>query len=383
MIATEPPLGNRIDDALTSRNNSLNFLRLVLAVAVLASHAVPLGGFGANKINGRSTLGSFAVFGFFGISGYLVAQSASRNSTGRYLWQRFLRIFPGYWVCLLVMVVVFGTIGWFQLGHNVPLSTFWGNQGLPYIAHNFLVRMTHPFILGTKTYQGLPLQEGSGWTLYYEFLCYLILAGLAVTRLFKRRWFVVSLTGAVWITEIVVVVTQHPSQSFDAMVMLTLVPIFLTGTVLYLFRDEVWDSGWIALGCSAVVVASAWLPIGQTSYNYLTNFISAGSSVDMLAPFIVYPMLWLGTHLPLQKVGSSNDYSYGIYIYAYPVQRLLGMWNVQRLGFIVFLVACIVCTLPFAIASWWLVEKPALRLKRISPSSVSNRIFGPKSADAS
>ena len=70
---------------------------------------------------------------------------------------------------------------------------------MPYIGQNFFVRMTHPFIFGTKTYQGLPLQEGSAWTLFYEFLCYLILAGLSITRLFRRRFLVLGLTGAVWL----------------------------------------------------------------------------------------------------------------------------------------------------------------------------------------
>ena len=53
-----------------------------------------------------------AVVGFFGISGYLITGSAERSRPLRYLWQRFLRIFPAFWVCLVVTAFVIGAIAW-------------------------------------------------------------------------------------------------------------------------------------------------------------------------------------------------------------------------------------------------------------------------------
>ena len=102
--------------ALDPKRNSLNFLRLVLAFSVVYAHASELGWFGLHDVVVNDTgLGTIAVYGFFGISGYLIAGSASRNSVGRYLWQRFLRIFPAFWVCLVVTAFVFGAI---CVGHH-------------------------------------------------------------------------------------------------------------------------------------------------------------------------------------------------------------------------------------------------------------------------
>lgn len=86
---------------------------------------------------------------------------------------------------------------------------------------------------------------------------------------------------------------------------------------------------------------------------------------DLLVPFPAYPPLLLGIHLPFQKMGARNDYSYGVDIYAYPVQQLLATWNVQRWSYSAFLFFSAPGVAPFAIASWWLVEKRALRLKRV------------------
>jgi peptidoglycan/LPS O-acetylase OafA/YrhL len=101
----------------------------------------------------------------------------------------------------------------------------------------------------------------------------------------------------------------------------------------------------------------------------------------LLTPLIAYPLLWLGIHLPFQKVGSRNDYSYGAYIYAFPVTVLLAIWNVQRWGYPVFILLCIAGTVPFAVASWWLIEKRALSLKRLEWRRVWTVLLGePRSA---
>ena len=114
-VPQRPPGGvSTIEQSFSAKRNSLNFLRLILALAVVFSHSITLGLFGSEWILGRTTLGTVAVYGFFGISGYLIAGSAGRNNTGRYLWQRFLRIFPAFWVCLIVTAFLFGTIAWFH-----------------------------------------------------------------------------------------------------------------------------------------------------------------------------------------------------------------------------------------------------------------------------
>ena len=249
------------DGAFASRRNSLNFLRLVFALMVIASHAVPLGYFGTEALHDRTTLGTVGVLGFFAISGYLVAQSADRNRPGRYLWRRFLRIFPGFWVCLIVTAVLFGTIGWLQVHHPACGVTCYLTNNTPhYVVDNFWLKMNRPYIPGTATYQGLPLINAPLWTLFYEFLCYLLLAALSMTRLLRQRHVVLALTIATLFGEGYVVLGQHQwALSFDLDAMTTLVPVFLTGTLVYLYREVLPDSGWVALTLVIVFGVSPWL----------------------------------------------------------------------------------------------------------------------------
>jgi peptidoglycan/LPS O-acetylase OafA/YrhL len=137
------------DRAFDPRRNSLNFIRLVLAVAVLLDHSGPLGGFanGANHFFQVAFRAVNPVYGFFGISGYLIAASAGRNRTGRFLWQRFLRIFPAFWVCLIVTSFGFGLVGWYY--SNSLAVTHCGlycyamepNGPLGFIFHNSWLRI--------------------------------------------------------------------------------------------------------------------------------------------------------------------------------------------------------------------------------------------------
>ena len=88
---TRPAIGQALDP----KRNSLNFLRLVLAFSVVYAHACDIAWFGLHNVSINDTsLGAIAVYGFFGISGYLIAGSLSRNSVPRYSGSGFSESFP-------------------------------------------------------------------------------------------------------------------------------------------------------------------------------------------------------------------------------------------------------------------------------------------------
>lgn len=369
---TTQPRHKTFADAFSVRRNSLNFIRLVLALLVIVSHAITLGGFGSEDILNKTTLGTLAVYGFFGISGYLIAGSATRNRVGRYLWQRFLRIVPAFWACLIVTAAVFGPIAWFhsshRLGSHCGLSCYASAQDGPfsYLIHNGWLRVSQPQISGTPA--GLPtplIWNGSLWTLFYESLCYLLLGLLALMGLLRRRVLVLVLAAVAWLAELLITsvpgLNSHFSvfDNWDVMNVLTFVPLFLTGALLYLYRDSVPDSGMLAASCTALFAVSLALPIGAAIPAYTLT------STAVFGIALVYPVLWLGAHLPFTTIGARNDYSYGIYVYAFPVQQLLATWNVQRWGYFAYMFFGIIGTAPLAIASWWLVERHALKLKQL------------------
>ena len=92
-----------------------------------------------------------------------------------------------------------------------------------------------------------------------------------------------------------------------------------------------------------------------------------------MAPALVYAVLWLGIHIPFHHLGSANDGSYSIYIYAYPVQVLLAIWRVTRSGHLANAALRVLAAIPLAMASWWLIERPVLRSRKWGPLSAANR----------
>jgi peptidoglycan/LPS O-acetylase OafA/YrhL len=355
------------------RRNSLNFLRLVLALTVVCSHALTLGGTGRHaSITAEDVLnttpGTVAVYGFFGISGFLIARSATRNHLGRFLWQRFLRIFPGYWVCLIVTAFVIGVIAWYHPGQayrpRCGLSCYLDSSTGPfqYLYHNALLRVNQASIAHTPRKVALVHNWNvSLWTLEYEFACYLIVGIFAVVGLLRRRALLLVLTGALWLCAAYVTFTKYDVTSLDATKLLGLLPLFLTGSLVYLYWDKIPDSGYIAAISAAVFVGSLWLPFGGP---LAFDFYPRLNAPTLFSFALVYPLLWLGIHLPFHRIGAHNDYSYGVYVYASPVQQLLAIWGVQHWGMPAYTVLGIVGTVPLAVASWWLVEKRALRLKK-------------------
>ena len=276
------------------------------------SHSLTVGLFGSEDILGKTTLGTMAVYGFFGISGFLIAGSATHNHVGRYLWQRFLRIFPAFWVCLIVIGFLFGATVWYHanpaLAHRCGYSCYVREPGGPvgYVLHGLWLRIHQGTIAHTLPLGYFrPVWNGSLWTLYFEFLCYLMLAALSLIGLLRHRVVVALLAGAVWLTEITITAVPSlnrqftPAHNWDLMNMLTFVPIFLGGSLLFLSRQD-----------PRLVVAGIGLlhpgppRVGASVGNSTPEFTP--TSMNLMAVFLAYPLLWLGIHLPFTWSGHAT-----------------------------------------------------------------------------
>ncbi|MEN0084829.1 MAG: acyltransferase [Leifsonia sp.] len=348
------------------RRNSIGFLRLLFAAAVIVAHAVPLGGFGHELGRPSNNIGFLAVEGFFAISGFLITRSAERLSTGRYLWHRLLRIMPAYWVCLAVIVLVLAPIVWRQ-SHG--LTEYPGAQPSPwgFVLNNFLLANNQQAIGDTLASNPYPtLWDGPIYTLPYEFACYLILMALAAMRVLNRRVVAVLLVAA-WLWQQVVLSSvlgvSDPRQA-------TLTVCFLLGSLIYLWRDVLLSrrlSWWLFGICLIVAVVTyvtiGFRPIGVLAFAYVT--------------------IWAGARLPFPftRVGVKRDFSYGLYIYGWPVLQLASFFGLTALGFPLYVAIVLVVSTGFAAASWYVVESRALRLKNISvPAWLGGRRAGEESA---
>ncbi len=329
------------------KRNSLNVLRLVFASAVIVSHAWVLGGFGEEPLFGGLSLGGWAVAGFFVVSGYLIAGSRHRSSLPQFLYRRALRLFPGLWVCLIVIVFVFVPIaalhdgGAFPPGAGAVASFVVGNATL--LGRDFGIDGT----LASVPHPGS--WNGSLWTLSYEVACYLIL-GLALSIAAIRRSpasmlgiflaFTVASAADAWLLDL-------PQD--DLRLLVHLGAFFFAGSALLAYADRIPLRTDLAVTSVIVIVVA-----------------SLFTDVSAIAPLpTAYTCLWLGIRLPLQRVASVNDISYGVYIYAFPTQQLLVLFGVERLGLVAYIVVATAVTYPLAALSWFLVEKRALRHKTV------------------
>lgn len=333
-----------IDERL-GRENALNVIRLTLAILVIVSHSFPIGGFGADPVVGDLGLGSVAVGGFFAVSGYLITQSRYRSSLASYAWKRVLRIFPGYWICLIFTGFVAAAIA------GVARGGWEVKDAAVFLAVNAPMLGPSQTQLG-ETLAGLPYPagwNGSLWTLRYELVCYALIGLALVFAFVRRRRYLIPLSFlAVTSLSLMLHNWGVDGSVGDAAL---LAPFFLAGATLYVLADRVPCSRGLAVAALALLVAT----------------LATGTGHSLAAMPLAYLLMWLGIETPkaVANLGRHNDFSYGMYLYAFPVQQLLVVAGAHNLGPPIFILLSIVSTAPLAIASWYLIEKPAQGWKNL------------------
>jgi peptidoglycan/LPS O-acetylase OafA/YrhL len=344
-----------VADLIGPGGNAIGLLRFSLAVLVVVHHTRVLGGFGSDPVlrfaRGQADLGVFAVAGFFTISGFLVTRSAERSSTARYLWHRALRVFPAFWVCLLVIALVFGPFFWLHL-HGTLAGYAETTDGSPlgYVANNVLLlinqtRIDH--LLATNPYPSAV--NGSLWTLAYEFSWYLVVALIAALGLLRRR---ILILGLIAFLVVVYLLAADPLQTIPILgyaLSSRFGLAFSLGMAAYLWRERIPLDD--RLAAIAAVVFVVTLRFGF--------FSTAGMAA------LAYGMLWAAWRLPFRRFGTRIDLSYGVYIYAFPIQQTIALLGGHRLGAPLFLAASLSGILPLAFLSQIVVERPALRFKDV------------------
>ncbi|KFF58849.1 hypothetical protein JF66_15460 [Cryobacterium sp. MLB-32] len=337
-------LGTRFDP----RHNSLNALRLVLAACVIISHSWVVAGFGYPPALAGTDLGMFAVAGFFAISGYLIAGSRlATPSLPRFLFKRALRIYPAFLVVLVVTAVVFAPVSALLGGGAVTWSS-----AASYVFGNASLHITQWGIDGTLQTSGTPNWNAPLWSLVFEALCYLGVGVLA--SVLPRRAFGPASVALFAALTVATLLTRSPATPTFGMNLLAMGSFFAAGVVLFIARQRMPLSAPLALVAVSIVV-----------------LVTALGLFKPLAAFpLAYLMLYLGVMLPLRRVGARNDVSYGLYVYGFPVQQLLfltlsALFGAAAVPVTVFAVLSLAAALPFATASWFLVERPALSLKSL------------------
>lgn len=351
-------------EMILERENSLNFVRLILASGVIISHtpyivlgreAVPADPF----LQHLYVFGDYAVNGFFCISGFLIAHSATRSGLGSYLVKRIARIFPAWWVSVLFVIFAGGAIAE-RTGH-LPAGWTWSGA-LHYWQQNYdLVDSTFSLMGGPVNVPYEKVWNGSQWSLEFEWFAYLFLIPLMYTPLFRKYLKITSLTVYLAITIFYLVGLNYPEFIYDSFgwsmrwfyVNSLMYSLFFAGTVLYAYSDRIRCIPLVGYGSVALGLVITWAAYWKIGIQDWTHLL------------VAYGVLCIGASTLMNvPIGRKNDISYGIYIYAWPVQQILVMLGSVSLGWALNIALDFVITVALAWVSWKCIEKPALNYVR-------------------
>ena len=368
-----------------TRRNNFDFLRFFLASLVIFSHSYvllsPNGNAsepGARLTSMKMDFGSLAVACFFAISGFLITQSWHKTPRVKeYLMKRVLRIYPGWIAALLFGVFIAAPLLRPHHGLELGIGTL-----------NYLSQLVF-FHIGIapngwdKSLPHVSCINSSTWTLPFEVLCYLLVILLGRLNLFHKRVLILLPTLALLIYCALPAHTHFSSfgplgPSINWMQLpyfgnLRTLPIltvyFLSGALFYLYRDRIPQSPFLLAGSLLLMGLSMFdLPLASVFFVVLPTF---GFYILFYLAFLP-----LGS---LHAFARHGDLSYGIYLYAFPLQRLLiaEQFRGYHLTPLVLFLAAWVLACGAAALSWRLVERPFLKLKPRSSSPPAESVGVP------
>lgn len=350
--------GVLLADRLGSRDNNFDLLRLLAAWAVLVSHSYALVGRDQPLHQFGTSLGNVGVLVFFAVSGLLIRRSWEYDPSPRDFWaKRALRLVPALVVTALLTAFVLGPIV-----TSASMATYvasWETWAYP-LRLTLMVPFGAelPGVFDDNVYAGAV--NGSLWSLPVEVFAYAMLAGLGTVGLLSRRWVVTalavaSLGWAAW---------WEPTMP-EAVGSGYVLAAFAVGAAAYTWRERILLAWPVAVALAALCTLTGW---GPAPLRVVTWTVAA-----------VYLAYWFAYAVP--RVGRFmtrfGDASYGLYIWAFPVQQTV----VQVVGndanpWLVIGIATPVVWL-LAVASWRLVERPALRHK---PRPTAGGTVGPEAS---
>ncbi len=349
-------------ESTSPKMNNFNIIRFFAAFMVIYGHMSSIMGVAAFPLlNQRvSTIG---VKIFFIISGYLITKSyLSDTHFGRYMIRRSFRIFPALIVLVLLTVFVLGPVT-----TSLPLGEYFASGATWRYLKNLILSPVYA-LPGVFTDCAYPnAVNGSLWTLPIEFSMYLILPLLVI--LFKKlgsiKWgmavcAVVALVFSLLYNTVFASwrLVLYGTNLPDA---LPLLPYFFVGS-FFSFPET---KKYLNFQLSVVLII-------------LAAFVSGGVVITELAVFFALPYFILSfalTEKPaFSKWFEKSDFSYGLYLYGFPIQQLL--WSyLFKTGIAPLPMALIAfaSTLLLAIPSWYLIEKPSQKLAQRLLAKWKNR----------
>ena len=345
------------DDSLLRNTNNFDFLRFLAASFVLIGHTPALldsAPFANDPFQFLFDIPirTVGVFIFFTISGFLVTKSwESKKSVTDFFIARVLRIFPALIIVIFISTFILGPI----LSSLSLTSYFSSLTTYQYLLNTSLYRMYYalPGVFDNNAYGNSV--NGSLWTLSYEFTCYIVLFIVGILHVLKYKWLGLSLLILTLLlfflykNEIETFLPIVPILGIHTSKLITFLLYFFTGSIFYQFRNEI-SFNW--LGITIGLICTALIKMNVLPYLLLTAIL----------PYFIF-FFAFSKNIKLTKFGKFGDFSYGMYLYAFPIQQtIISIIPINTNSWIcIFLFFLFI--IPIAFLSWKYIEKPALEMR--------------------
>jgi peptidoglycan/LPS O-acetylase OafA/YrhL len=349
------------------KNNAFDFMRLLLALLVVISHTATLGLFGMEPhlnlsdfkffYEGLITVGGFAVYSFFAISGFLITGSwfNSDNDWALFVKKRLVRIVPAFWTALIVITLIFLPLG--HILQNGNLITYFQDyfvKSLGFITKNLFFDINLWGINGLFSVKGDGGNTINGpiWTIKYELYAYFWVIILGLLGFLNNSRKLLAAFFLLWATYIAMVFIPNFRDTlsivFTDLWWIPLCTYFFAGSLMFFFKDKInWNFKYFLVSVIVIVlgiIANLFPLVGPIFFSF----------------FILY----LGLRLPITNITRRiGDYSYGIYIYSWPIQKLLTIAGINKYGILVYGILSLILSVGAGYLSWNLVEKKFLKHK--------------------
>jgi peptidoglycan/LPS O-acetylase OafA/YrhL len=339
-----PSIGQAFD-AAGGRSSGFDYLRLGLACAVLFWHSFRVTDVSIGYDGWWGPLVRLILPMFFALSGFLVAGSLLRvRSIHEFLMLRILRIMPALWVVVTLSVVVIGVAF-----TTLPPAEYFAHPETHAYFWNLVAR-TRYTLPGVFTGNPVDVVNASLWTIRYEIQAYILIVLLwAVGAIRRPRLLLALVLVGQLLAPLIDLASAVPIREVGPVSGYTLIVSFTFGTVLFVCRDLVpARTSW---GIASGVLALALLSTHATGY--------------FAGPAAAYFTVWLGLMNPRRNVVvASADISYGIYLWAYPIQQIVVALLPDARVWWANAGISLVLTVVVATLSWHFIEKPVLSRRK-------------------
>ncbi|WP_372472934.1 acyltransferase family protein [Capnocytophaga sp. ARDL2] len=322
-----------------TKENNLQFLRLLLAFMVFVTHFIELSGF-TSLTFARNF--HYAIYAFFVVSGMLIYASVEKNDKKTYFKNRFLRIYPAY-----AFVILFFSVLLFFVS-KLTLKEYFSNEYLSYLVNNlsflnFLKPCIHDvFALNPDNCA----VNGSLWTIKIEVMFYIFVPVLFFLIKNKSR------------------ITAN----------ICLASLYLMSFIYFYYFNEIQQNNLYAKQFPGVLTYFVSGILLYKNFHYFKRniiwFIFPALfflqyKTSLLFPFsIAMIVFFVAFKLPyFSKLDFKNDYSYGLYLVHYPIIQTIASFDFQNENPIFYNVIVVVLACLFSYFLWHFIEKPVLKLR--------------------